>query len=311
MKVLANSKRRILCLLLLVNTNFCLGDTIELKSGRILKGDLSGRRAQFVSIIQKEGQSEIERRLNTNEIIGIQFSDSFSRHEAIDRFHSADRYQATSLLEPLVNKRIPYLDLLSEADEQLFIMLLKSYLHTGRGDDCLDQAKLWRLKLRATQTRDSIEELQMTASWTMGHREEAAFYAQRWIDSEKSASESTFAWNVLAEIALEADEPDHALWVALNPIVFSRPNLPRHLSQTYEIAIVAAHKSGHSLYARELLEEMRSREIPWPIDSRRANVIEQLDSIASNDPERFYFRPTSNSVQERSAKTLSKLVGSP
>lgn len=311
MKMTARSIIRILCITLFAAANFCLADTVELKNGKVLKGEFTGRRGQFVSITSKEAQGEIERRLNTDEILSIQFSDVFSKQEAIDRFHSADTYQATSLLEPLVNKRVPYLDLLSESDERLFVMLLESYLNTGRGDDCLDQAKLWRTKLRSPQTRDDIEELQMFASWNMLRREEAAFYAQRWIDSGKSARESTFAWNVLAEIALEAEDPERALWIALNPIVFSRPNLPRHLSQSYEIAIVAAFRTDHPLYAKELLEEMRTRGIPWAIDSQRAKVIEQLDSITSNDLERFHFHPTTNSVPERPTKTLTKLVGSP
>ena len=311
MNTAVNSITRILCLFLFATANFCLADTVELKSGKTLKGELTGRRAQFVSVTSKEAQSEIERRLNIDDIRSIQFSDAYSKKEAIAHFNSANTYQATSSLEPLVNKRIPYLDLLSESDERLFVMLLESYLNTGRGDDCLEQAKLWRTKLRSPKTRDDIEELQMIASWEMDRREEAAYYAQRWIDYGKSAQESTFAWNVLAEIALETDKPERALWTALNSIVFSRPNLPRHLSQSYEIAIVAAFRNDHPLYAKELLEEMRTRDIPWPIDSQRAKVIEQLDSITPNETERFHFHPTSNSTKERPAATLTKLVGSP
>lgn len=311
MKDSGNLIKRLLCLATFASSTLCWCDTIELTNGKIQKGELSGRRAQYVSITRKEAQSEIEIRVKPEDILRIQFSDAFSKQEAIDRFHSGDPSQAISLLEPLVKRRIPYLDLLSETDERLFVMLLESYVKTGRAADCLEQAKLWQTKLQAPQALTDIEELQIIASWQMQRPEEAAYYAQRWIDSGRSAEQSAIAWNVLAENALKAGDTRAALWTALNPIVFSRPNQPRHLAQTYEIAIVAANRMGYPRYAKELLEEMRSRGLAWPIDSQRVDTLQQLDAIEPKDTERFFSHPSSNSPQGRSAKTLSKLVGLP
>ena len=289
----------------------CFGDSIELSNGKILKGDLSGRKAQYVSITRKENQSEIEIRVESDDILRIEFSDAFTKQEAIDSFHSADLYQAISLLEPLISRRIPYIDLLSEEDERLFVILLESYRKSGRGSDCLEHAKLWQTKLQAPQTLSDIQELQIVASWEMQRPEEAAYYAQRWIDSGQSARESSIAWNVLAENALESGQANLALWIALNPIVFSQVNPARYLAQSYEVAIVAAHRLRHDAYAKELLDEMRARKLPWTIDSPRVATLEKLDSIESNNEKISPFHSTSNSQQARSANTLSKLVGRP
>ncbi len=298
-------------LLALASATVSFADTLELKNGKILKGELSGRRAQYVSIAQTENQSEIEMRIAADQIVGIRFSDASSKQEAIDRFHSSDALQAASLLEPLVKRRSPYLDLLSESDQRLFVMLLDSYLEIGRGSDCLDQAKLWRTKLQTPEIRNDIEELQIKAAWKMQRYEEAAFYANRWIDSGNPASETTIAWNVLAENALEAGDAGIALWTALNPIVFSVSKHARHLPQTYEIAIVAAYRLGYPGYAQELLDEMRSRNLVWPIASHRSKTLEALATIASQNTERSSFHPLPISQVNESSDSLSKLVGLP
>ncbi len=299
------------CLLLALSASLSFGDTIELKNGKTLNGDLNGRQAQFVSIIQTVDQSVIERRLAPEEISRIIFSDGQSKEEAIDRFNAGDPYQATILLETLIRTRIPYIELLTESDEALFVMLLDSYINTGRGSDCLDRAKLWRTKLQGPKTLQDIEELQIVAAWRLNRLDEAAFYAKQWIDGQRSAQETAIAWQALAEVAVTEGYTEAALWLALNPIVFSHPNQPRYLADAYEIAIFAAYELDRHAYAKRLLDEMKSRGLAWPIDSERSHILPRLDEISLEDRSDNRAHSSPSSIHSLTIESLSKLVGHP
>jgi len=285
-----------------------LADTIELANGSLLKGELVGRSDGFVAIARIEGRSAIERRVKVEEIVSLDFSDAFSKQEAIDAARSGSPYRALSLLEPLVKRRSAYIDLIAPSDQSLFALALEAYAQSGRENDCLEQAKLWLPKITHSDTREEIELLQIEAAWQLDRREEAAFYANRWIESGKSAQNNALAWRILAANALEAGDPERALWIALNPIVFSRPKRPQHLDSSYEIAIVAASQLGRRDYAKNLLSEMRSRELAWPIDSKWAGIFQELEMP---NPSSTLHSPSNSKPASEASSSLSKLVGHP
>ncbi len=283
-------------------------DTIELTNGRVLKGDLVGRVDRYIAIAQIEGRSAIERRVKVDEVQRIQFSDAFSKEEAVLASQSGSPLQAISLLEPLVKRRSAYLDLIPPAEQRLFALLLEAYIEVGREVDCLEQAKLWLPKTSEPKTRASIEILQIQAAWQIDRRDEAAFYATRWIESGKDAQETALPWNVLAANALEAGETETALWTALNPIVFSRPKRPDQLEWSYELAIVAARQLGRVAHAKRLLEEMRERDLAWPIESKWAAVAQELEMM--DDPPTLSSQSNST-IESRGPNSLTRLVGRP
>lgn len=285
-----------------------LADTIELVNGSLLKGELVGRSEGYVAIARIEGRSAIERRVQVEEIVSLDFSDAFSMQEAINAARSGSPSRALSLLEPLVKRRSAYIDLIGPSDQSLFALALEAYAQSGRENDCLEQAKLWLPKITHSDTREEIELLQIEAAWQIDRREEAAFYANRWIESGKSAQNNALAWRILAANALDAGDPEQALWIALNPIVFSRPKRPHYLDRSYEIAIVAARQLGHKDYAKNLLSEMRSRELPWPIDSKWASVAQELEMTDSSST---LHSPSNSKPASETSGGLSKLVGHP
>ena len=286
----------------------CIADTIELVNGSTIKGELVGRSDGYVAIARIEGRAAIERRVRAEEIHSIQFSDAFSTQEAIDASRAGNPSRALSLLEPLVKRRSAYIDLLQSSDQDLFAMALQAYLASGREADCLEQAKLWLPKIADSRLREAIQTLQIEAAWQLGRAEEAAFYATRWIDDEKDAQTSALAWYILAANSLEANDPERALWTALNPIVFSRPKQSRYLEHAYEIAIAAAIQLGRIEYAQTLYRDMKERSLVWPIDSKRSHIVQELENQLSPSS----LSPPSNSHSTlRASDTLEKLIGNP
>ncbi len=283
-------------------------DSIELTNGKTLSGNLAGRQSIYVVLSLSEGQSEVEMRLKPDEIKRILFSDSTSKEEAIDQYPTSDPFQATTLLEKLARKRLPYMDLLSHSDELLFAMLLESYIQSGRADDALDRAKLWRTKLKSTEIVDQIDELQIIAAKNAGHLDEAIFYSKRWIDSGKPARETALPWSTLAEKSLNEGEIEEALWLALNPIVFTHPNTPRFLENAYEIAVFSAYQLDDLDYALQLYTDMKLRKLSWPIDSERANILTKLENLQTTQTSR---RSPKNYSTSNPSTGFLKVVGAP
>jgi len=283
-------------------------DMIELASGKTVKGTLAGRQSIYVSLNLSEGASEAVVRLKPSEINRIHFSDSSERDEFLNRYSASDPYQATVLLERLVRNRLPYMDLLSRSDELLFTMLLESYIQSGRAEVALDRAKLWRTKLRSKDIIDQIEELQIMAATNTGDLDEASFYSKRWIDSGKSARETALPWNTLAEDALAQGAYESALWLSLNPIVFTHPHNPRFLANAYEIAIFSAYQLQEFNYARQLHSEMMLRNLTWPIESERADVLVKLENLPSSPT---LGRPGNPPPSHNPSPVLHKVAGKP
>ncbi len=289
-------------------TAFSATDSVELANGKTVHGVLSGRQANYVVLSILEGQSEAELRISPDEIVSILFSDSALKDEAIRKYPASDPYQTTILLENLVRKRLPYLDLLSHSDETLLTMLLESYIHSGRASDALDRAKLWRTRLRAKEVIDQIDELQIVAAKNVGDLDEAAFYSKRWVDSGKSASQTALPWCILAEKSLNDDNFEDALWLALNPIVFTHPNAPRFIESAYEIAVFSAYQLNDYEYALKLYTDMRIRNLNWPIDSDKADILNQLENRETKQSSNH--SPVESSSSDAS-NDLIKVVGTP
>lgn len=289
-------------------TQLSATDLIELTNGKTIRGELSGRQSVYVTVVISEGQSEAELRLKPDEIVSILFSDSSSKDEAVNGYSTNDPYQTTILLETLVRKRLPYMDLLSHSDETLFAMLLESYIQSGRAVDALDRAKLWRNKLRAKDVIDQIEELQIIAAKDTGDLDEAIFYSKRWIESGKSARKTALPWSTLAEESLNEGRIENALWIALNPIVFTHPNTPRFIENAYEIAVFAAYQLDDFDYALQLYTDMKLRKLNWPIDSEKAAILTKLENLqaarSSGSSQKKY--TTSNPSTD-----LLKVIGAP
>ena len=282
-------------------------DTIELSDGRIFHGGLAGSVGGYLSIIVGDSNNQAELRYRLDEIERIEFSDSISRQDAIDGFSKRHPSESTALLENLALKRLPYLELLSPEDESIFTYLLESYILTGRAVDALERAKLWLSKLPSSEAKLRGQELQIIAAWNLDRPSESAYYGRQWIEAGQSCQTSALPWVTLANIALIEDDYETALWIALNPIVFSPPSRPPYLEEAYAIAIISAFKTGERALAHQLKSEMRDLEFVLPKNFRWSAPLADADR-QSEDGSRTENR--SNQFK-RNANPIFKLIGKP
>lgn len=282
-------------------------DTIELSDGRMAHGELAGSVGGYISIIVGNSSDQAELRYRLDTIERIQFSDSTSRLFAIDGFAKRDPRESTALLEDLALKRLPYLELLSPEDETVFTHLLESYILSGREIDALERAKLWLHKLPSNDAKHRTQELQMIAAWQLNRPSETAYYGKQWIEAGLSCQNTALPWVALANLAVIEEDYETALWVALNPIVFSLPSRPPYLEEAYAIAIISAFKTGERGLAHQLGSEMRDLKFVFPKNSRWPGLIAEADSQSQDLP------ATENlsSQSHWSTDSVFKVVGKP
>jgi len=282
-------------------------DTIELSDGRIVHGELAGSVGGYLSIIVGGPNTQAELRYRLGDIERIKFSDSTSRQDAIDGFSKRHPSESTAMLENLALKRLPYLESLHPKDEAIFTYLLESYILSGREVDALERAKLWLNKLPSSEAKLRVQELQIIAAWNLDRPSEAAYYGRHWIEAGQSCQTSALPWVTLANIAFIEEDYETALWIALNPIVFSPPSRPPYLEEAYAIAIISAFKTGETALARQLKSEMRDLEFVLHKNFRWARPMTDAEG-QSQDESGTENRPTQF---ERNVDPIFKVIGKP
>lgn len=282
-------------------------DTIELSDGRIVHGELAGSVGGYLSIIIGGPNTQAELRYRLGDIERIEFSDSITRQDAIDGFSKRHPTESTAMLENLALKRLPYLESLHPKDEAIFTYLLESYILSGREVDALERAKLWLNKLPSSEAKLRVQELQIIAAWNLDRPSEAAYYGRQWIEAGQSCQISALPWVTLANIAFIEEDYETALWIALNPIVFSPPLRPPYLEEAYAIAIISAFKTGETALARQLKSEMRDLEFALPKNFRWAVPMNEAEG-QSQDESGTVNRPTQF---ERNVDPIFKVIGKP
>ena len=264
---------------------FAHADTIKLGDGKIVHGELAGTVGGYISIIVEDSSNHAELRYRVELVERIEFSDSIDRQDAINGFSKRHPIQTTALLEKLALKRLPYLEILGSEDESVFTLLLESYILSAREEDSLERAKLWLQKLPSDEAKFRIQELQIIAAWKLNRVSESAYYSKQWIEAGHSSQKTALPWVSLANVALTEGDHETALWLALNPIVFSPPSKPSYLEEAYAIAIISALKLGDRTQAYQLKTEMQRRRFIIPTNSRWTVLIAEAESKSQDGSE--------------------------
>ena len=282
-------------------------DTIILSDGKILHGELAGTVGGYLSIVVEDSSNQAELRYRIELVERIDFSDSISRQDSIDGFSNRHPRQSIALLEELALKRLPYLEILGPEDAFVFTLLLESYILSGREEDALERAKLWLQKLPSEEAKLRIRELQMIAAWKLDRASDSAYYGRQWINAGYSCQNTALPWVSLANIALKEEDYETALWLALNPIVFSPPSKPSYLEDAYAIAIISAFKVGDGTQAHQLKTEMHAQRLTLPQNSRWSVLIAEAESQSQDGS------VTAQSANQTywNTDTVYKLTGKP
>jgi len=245
----------------LLTTPSSFADQLVTKNGQKFEGDLIGMEGGYLSLQEtKSGSTSLAiRRFTLEETDRIEFSDSPKRLEAFEIYSNDHFAEVIPLLETLAFRRLPFIGKLQLDDERVFSALLLSYSSTGLFDKCLERHKLWHRKLTHREAIEDSSIAAMKSARQAKRLDEAALFAQRWIDEERSSEKSAIAWLILSELAAKTEDHENALWISLQPIAFADRQAPEELEACYEIAIVSASLLREPSLPLQLTQEMIDR----------------------------------------------------
>ncbi len=287
-------------------------DLIVLKTGSEVRGKLTGWNAGYISIsIGRTGES-VERRVRQEEVASLQFHDEQQQEEAIGLLHLEEHEKATIPLHDLAIRRATYLGLLDAEQERWLITYMRTCLKARKEEQILHYAKLWQPKIRSESHLNSVSELKIRSALNLGRLEEAALYADYWIESGLSSKNTAIAWIALAKKAFREEEFQDALWLSLQPIAFSNALAPHDMGQSYAIAIKSAKSLDQISYSNILYEEMLERHIQWPENEQQIDFTVSSEKRKATRPWSAMFSQTeSSAVKSKSFNSVKRLVGHP
>jgi hypothetical protein len=104
----------------------------------------------------------------------------------------------------------------------------------------------------------------LAGNLALGFNAESKRLAEEWCAQADPSGGSALGWKVLAQLAYDGGDFDRALWVSLQPVVFSSFLPMTHLEDCYALAVAAAHRLDDNTLADRLYRDMRARELAWP-----------------------------------------------
>ncbi len=227
--------------LALISCSLAQADTIALKTGEILQGDLIETQANFVLLKLPETEGEAIRRVSPAQIDSLAFDDPDAPLEA----------------QALIRSK--FIPLLSEADASLLPQYLQSLLAQKQSLTSLTYAKLWHQKNEYTSLDPLYRNLLIESSLAANLPEEALVHAQNWLDQTPQPIDHPLPWQVLAQHYLDTQQFEKALWTSLTPIAHA--NKTTNLTPLHDLAAQAYQKLRYTEHAAAHLSH---QPIPSP-----------------------------------------------
>ncbi len=189
---------------------------------------------------------------------------------------------ALALFRAFYEQQASYFDLLPESALSLFIEYARFALRNNQPIIAVAVAEEIRPRLQTPAMRRRLDDTLVLGFLRAGLQDEAAEAARAWIREADPAGDTAMGWRVLAEIHMQSEAFDDALWIALQPIAYAGVMPMEHLANCYAMAIVSALELRHNDMARRLYLEMIERELSWP---SRPDWIANEEPTHWNEPE--------------------------
>lgn len=237
---------------------------VRLTTGRVFSGELADLSEE--RMILRQGNAEFPFRLA--QIDRIRFPGN-SLLESVEEYLAENNPLAASrLLEAMVRQRRPFLPRLIEDQLRPFLLLVEIYLLTDEEMRALELIEEIRPFLTDRQTLAQLDEQIMTAFFQLGRTGEASRMAHEHVRAQGRYGSSALGYALLTELHLQKGEAEAALWLALQPILFSNDLLMQGLDRMYGLALEACMLLDEQAQALALLAEMEDRQITWPTAQR-------------------------------------------
>lgn len=226
----------------------CHADSLTLKDGESLQGELVDTQANFVLLRLPETEGEATRRIAPLQIETLAFSDT------------------DAPLEQQALKRAKFQSLLSEADARILLDYLDELQSAGHPLTALAYAKLWHPKNNYPQLDPTYREQLINSSLAAGLPEEALVHAQNWIKRSPAPTDHALPWIVQAEHQLKTENLEAALWTSLTPLAYASRELSPHRQKLQQIASHAYQRLGYDEHAQAYASPDPAPKSPLVLD---------------------------------------------
>lgn len=237
---------------------------VRLTSGRIISGELSELTDESMTL--RQGNASFPFRIN--QIDRIRFPGTSLIESVEEYLAEGNPTAARRLLEAIARQRQPFLSKLTEDQLRPFVQLVDVYLQTDDEERALALIETIRPYLANPVVLQRLNENILTAMFQLGRDEEAAQLARDQILSQGRYGDSSLGFAILTEMHLNRGEAEQALWLALQPIVFSNDYPMTGLARIYGLALEATMSLKDQPQALALLTEMEERGLTWPPEDR-------------------------------------------
>lgn len=254
--------------------------TLFHRNGQQFRGDVSGSDETTIQLRAIQGAGEILMTFPKEEIRDIHFPGDRMLLRGQTLFHEGKEAAALPYLEPVFIQRRPLFDMLEPEERLPFSFLPEAALAAGEPAKAVALVQELAPFYEDEETLDRLADTELVAYYQLGLTEEAEKRALAWVGEADRFSESALGFFIAGSIALEREEAEEALWLALEPIVFSGQLPVAYLDHCYSLAIVATHVLDNDEHREALLEEMRERGLEWRSLRAFATVAGDIDDLA-------------------------------
>ena len=172
--------------------------------------------------------------------------------------------EARRALHALVEQRRPFQEILQPEQWEPFYALIKVYRAQEdhrRAAALIEEVKPFN---EDPERRDFLRENALLTTFALGPREEALQIAREQIAEEGRYGSSALGFYLITRDHLENEQFEQALWLALQPLVFTTPFPQAYRPELYALAIEAALRLEDSSQTLVLLVEMQEQDYSWP-----------------------------------------------
>lgn len=224
--------KRIIVLISLILPLSAYADTVTLRTGETLQGELVRTQAGFVLLRLPNNEGEALRRIAPETISSLTFED------------------AGTDLEAQALRRAKFIPFISEGDAQRIPQYLEQLLSTDQALIALSYAKTWHPKNRYQTLDHHYRSILIQASIATQSTQEAIVHAKDWLRLEPKPTQHSVPWQILGQHYLDSGQPENALWLALQPIAVASAKEQESLAPLHTIAATAYQELGYTGHAK-------------------------------------------------------------
>lgn len=187
--------------------------------------------------------------------------------------------EARRALRALTLQREAFLPWLTEEQLWPFRQFVPVLLQLEEPDEAISMVGMLRPFLSDPEEIQHMDEQILLAQFQLGNDEFVQREALEHVNRNGPYAPSMLGYYLLIERHLRFSEYEEALWLALQPILFSHQIIPDWLPEIYTRAIQAALALEDDFQVLTLFVEMEERGLPWPEDPATKLINQQAIDI--------------------------------